>query len=143
MVDGRFILDTNDNSYTADNIGIMEPMYDFIINFPYITPNYNILDFGLGLSGIMAFDGNGNVRIPVFGFGLNGSVRIYTPPIKKIRLFAEGIMSLVTYTKNFPENGTKVNGGWHIGGGIEYKFEDNTKIFTSVAWFHNSNNRLV
>jgi len=67
-------------------------------------------------------------------------VRIYTPPIKKIRLFAEGIMSLVTYTKNFPENGTKVNGGWHIGGGIEYKFEDNTKIFTSVAWFHNSNN---
>jgi hypothetical protein len=68
-------------SYTDDKIGIMEPMYDFVINFPYINPNYNILDFGIGFSVIMAFDGKGNVRMPVFGFGLNGSMRIYAPPI--------------------------------------------------------------
>jgi hypothetical protein len=127
-------------SYTDDKIGIMEPTYDFIINFPYINPNYNILDFGIGFGVIMAFDGKGNVRMPVFGFALNGNMRVYAPPIKRTKLFAEGIMSLVVYTKNYPENGTKINGGWHIGGGIEHELEDDTKIFVSINWFHNSNN---
>jgi hypothetical protein len=127
-------------SYTEDNIGIMEPMYDFVMNFPYISPNYNLLDFGIGFSVIMAFDGKGNVRLPVFGLSLNGSIRIYTPSVRKVRLFLEGIMSLVLYARDYPENGTNINGGWHIGSGIEYKLEDTTKIFAIINWFHNSNN---
>ena len=127
-------------SYTNDTIGIFEPKYDFIFNFPYISIDYNILDFGIGLSTIMAFDGNGNVRIPVFGFALNGSMRIYTPPMKKARLYAEGAMGLVFFTKNYPENGTMLNGSMHVGGGFEYKLENNTKIFSSINWFHISNN---
>jgi hypothetical protein len=127
-------------SYTNDNIGILEPKYDFIINFPYINPNYNILDFGIGLSMIMAFDGNGNVRIPVFGFALNGSMRLYTSPMAKARLYAEGAMGLVFFTRSYPENGTMLNGSMHVGGGFEYNLENNTKLFFSINWFHISNN---
>jgi hypothetical protein len=129
-------------SYTDNNIGILEPRYDFIINVPYINPKYNLIDFGIGISVIMAFDGKDDIRLPVFGFGLNGSMRIYTPYIKKARLFTEGIMSLVLYTRNYPENGTKINGGWHIGGGFEYSIEEDAKIFSSINWFHNSNNDI-
>ena len=127
-------------SYTENVVGILEPMYDFVLNVPYINSKYNLLDFGIGISVIMAFDGKGNVRLPTLGFGLNGSMRIYSPYIKNARAFANGIMSLVLYTKDYPENGTKINGGWHIGGGLEYRMENAMKIFTSINWFHNSNN---
>jgi hypothetical protein len=49
-------------------------------------------------------------------------------------------MSLVTYTKEFPENGTIVNGGWHLGGGIEYNIESAAKLFAKILWFHTYNN---
>ena len=130
----------NYNSFGEDDIGIMEAGYDFIFSFPYITPEYNILDFGIGLSGLFAFDKLGNPRQPVLGLGLNGSMRLYTPAARKTRIFLEGIMSLVTYTKEFPENGTFVNGGWHLGGGIEYNIENTTKLFAKILWFHTSNN---
>jgi len=130
----------NYNSFWEDDIGIIEAGYDFIFNFPYITPEYNILDFGIGLSGLFAFDKLGNPRQPVFGLGLNGSMRIYTPALRKTRIFLEGVMSLVTYTKEFPENGTIVNGGWHLGGGIEYNVENAAKLFAKILWFHTSNN---
>ena len=130
----------NFNSFWEEDIGIIEAGYDFISNFPYITPEYNILDFSVGLSGLFAFDKPGNPRQPVLGLGLNGSMRIYTPALKKTRIFLEGIMSLVTYTKEFPGNGTNVNGGWHFGGGIEYNIENTTKLFAKVLWFHTSNN---
>ncbi len=130
----------NYNSFWEDDIGIMEAGYDFIFNFPFITPDYNLLDFGIGLSGLFAFDKLGNPRQPVLGLGVNGSARIYTPALKKTRVFLEGIMSLVIYAKAFPENGTMVNGGWHLGGGVEYNVENHTKLFVKIVWFHTSNN---
>jgi hypothetical protein len=130
----------NFNSFWEDDIDIIEAGYDFIFNFPYITPEYNILDFGIGLSGLFAFDKLGNPRRPVLGLGLNGSMRLYTPALRKTRIFLEGVMSLVTYAKGFPENGTIVNGGWHLGGGIEYNIENTTKLFSKILWFHISNN---
>jgi hypothetical protein len=130
----------NYNSFGEDDIGIVEAGYDFIVNFPYLAPEYNILDFGIGLSGLFAFDKFGNPRQPVLGLGLNGSMRIYTPTFRKTRIFLESVMSLVTYTKEFPGNGTVVNGGWHLGGGIEYNIESATKLFAKIVWFHTSNN---
>jgi opacity protein-like surface antigen len=129
-------------SYTDNNIGIMEPRYDFIVNFPYLNPDYNILDFGIGLSVIMAFDRNNNVRMPTFGFAINGNMRLYTPPVRKARLFTEGGMSFLAFTKNYPENGSKMNFALHVGGGLEYKLADSTKLFTTMDWFHISNNDI-
>jgi len=130
----------NYNSYWNDNIGILEAGYDFILNILYITPEYNIFDFGIGLSGLFAFDNIGNPRQPVPGLGINGSMRLYSPIIKGARLFLEGVMSLVIYTEDYPQNGTMINGGWHLGGGIEYNLGNNTKLFTKILWFHTSNN---
>jgi hypothetical protein len=132
----------NYNSFWEDDIGILEAGYDFIFNFPYIIPEYNILDFGIGLSSLFAFDKLGNPRQPVLGLGLNGSMRIYTPAFRKTRIFLEGIMSLVIYTKEFPQNGTILNGGWHLGGGFEYNMENTTKLFAKILWFHTSNNDI-
>jgi hypothetical protein len=132
----------NFNSFCEDDIGIIEAGYDFILNFPHITPEYNIFDFGIGLSGLFAFDKPDNSRQPILGLGLNGSVRIYTPTLRKSRIFLDGIMSFVIYTKEFPENGTMVNGGWHLGGGIEYNMENDTKLFVKILWFHTSNNDI-
>jgi len=130
----------NYNSYWNDNIGVLEAGYDFIINILYIMPEYNIFDFGIGLSGLIAFDNIGNPRLPVFGLGINGSMRLFSPIIKRTRLFLEGIMSLVIYTEDYPQNGTMVNGGWHLGGGIEHNLGNKTKLFTKILWFHTSNN---
>ncbi|HPW66686.1 MAG TPA: hypothetical protein PLS84_06330 [Salinivirgaceae bacterium] len=127
----------NYNSFWPDNIGIIEGGYDFVVNFPYLTQEYNLLDFGLGLSSLFAFDQTGNPRTPVLGFGVNGSIRMYTPSILKARLFIESVMSLVVYSKDYPANGTQINGGWHFGGGINYK-----NIFAKVLWFHTSNNDI-
>jgi hypothetical protein len=137
---GHRITIGNYNSFWEDDIGILEAGYDFIFNVLYITPEYNLLDFGIGLSGLFAFDKLGNPRQPVLGLGLNGSMRIYTPALRKARIFLEGVMSLVTYTRGFPQNGTILNGGWHLGGGIEYNIESTTKIFAKILWFHTSNN---
>lgn len=132
----------NYNSFWDDDIGMIEAGYDFIFNFPYITPEYNIMDFGIGLSGLFAFDKLGDPRQPVLGFGVNGSMRLYSPALRKARIFLEGVMSLVVYTKEFPENGTNVNGGWHLGGGFEYNIEETTKLFAKILWFHTSNNDI-
>ena len=135
---GRRVTIGNYNSYT-NNIGVIEAGYDFIWNFPTFK-NYQLMDLGIGLSGLFAFDDKGSPRTPVMGLGVNGNMRIYTPSIRKTRLFFDGVMSLVLYSKDYPENGTKLNGGWHLGGGFEYSLEKNTKLFASVRWFHTSNN---
>ena len=66
---GHRITIGNYNSFWEDDIGIIEAGYDFIFNFPYITPEYNIMDFGLGLSGLFAFDNN-----DVYGRDRNPSI---------------------------------------------------------------------
>lgn len=137
---GHRITIGNYNSYWEDDIGVIEGGYDFIFNSQYITPEYNIADFGIGLSGLFAFDKIGNPRQPVLGLGVNGSMRIYTPTLRKTRVFIEGIVSLVVYSEEFPQNGTIVNGGLHVGGGIDYNIEDTTKLFAKILWFHTSNN---
>jgi len=129
----------NYNSFGEDDIGVIEAGYDFVFNTPYITPEYNICDFGIGASGLFAFDNLGNPRQPVLGLSLNGNMRIYTPSFHKTRIFLESIISLVTYSKEFPENGTNINGGLHFGGGFEYNIENSTKLFTKILWFHTSN----
>ena len=57
-------------------------------------------------------------------------------------MFLEAVMSLVLYSKDYPENGTMLNGGWHLGGGLEYDLGNNSKLFAAIKWFHTSNNDI-
>jgi len=62
----------NYNSYTS-NIGVLEAGYDFIWNFPTFK-NYQLMNLGVGLSGLFVFDDKGSPRTPVMGLGVNGNI---------------------------------------------------------------------
>ena len=135
----------------------MQAGYDCVLKLINISPDFNLLEFGLGINTIVAFDeihkpkkdNFGNVR-PVNGritpgFELNWSLRIYIIPIPPVkgRVFLEGLgMSLVVYAREFPDTaaakGTHVNIGSHAGLGME--FPVNTyKVYSSLRLFHSSN----
>ena len=143
------------SSYFDDNIRLLQAGYDCVLNLIHITPNFNLIDFGIGLNILMAFDqvnnsekdNFGNIR-PINaritpGFELNWSLRLYIIPIPKInsRIFLEGLgISLVIYTREYPDNGTFVNIGSHVGLGIEYPI-NNFKAYTTLRLFHSSNGK--
>jgi hypothetical protein len=118
-----------------------------------INQNFNLLDIGIGLNGMLAFDmvnepqedNFGHIRPKngrtTFGFELNWNVRLYIIPIPKInsRIFIDGCgMSLVVYSREFPDTGTYINIGTNVGLGIEYPI-NNYKAYTILKWFHTSN----
>jgi hypothetical protein len=83
-----------------------------------------------------------NARITP-GFELNWSLRLYIIPIPQInsRIFLEGLgISLIIYTREYPDNGTFVNIGSHVGLGIEYPI-NNFKAYTTLRLFHSSNGK--
>jgi hypothetical protein len=138
------------SSYFDDNISAMQTGYDCILKLINITPDFNLIDFGFGLNVLMAFDDKGgsengrpiNARITP-GFELNWSLRLYVIPIPKInsRIFLEGLgMSLIVYTREYPDNGTYVNIGSHVGLGMEY-LVNNHKAYTTLRLFHSSNGK--
>jgi len=145
----------NYSSYFDDNIRLLQCGYDAVLKLININPQFNLLDFGIGLNGLLAYDmvnevqkdnfGNDrpkNGRM-TFGFELNWNARLYVIPILKInsRVFIEGCgMSLVVYSREFPENGTYVNIGTSIGLGMEYPIND-YRAYTVLKWFHSSNGK--
>ena len=44
------------SSYFDDNIRLLQVGYDAILKMIYINPQYNLLDVGLGLNGLLAYD---------------------------------------------------------------------------------------
>jgi len=141
------------SSYFDDNIRTLQSGYDAVLKLINITPGFNLLDIGIGLNGLLAFDMVNEIQTDNFGherpkngrttvgFELNWNVRIYVIPIHKInsRIFIEGCgMSLVVYSRKFPETGTNVNIGTNLGLGMEYPI-NNFKGYTALKWFHSSN----
>jgi hypothetical protein len=141
------------SSYFDDNIQLLQGGYDAVLKLINITPEFNLMDVGVGLNGLLAYDmvnevqkdnlgherpKNGRMTV---GFELNWNVRIYVILIQRIdsRIFIEGCgMSLVVYSREFPETGTHVNIGTNIGLGMEYPI-NNYKTYTTLKWFHTSN----
>jgi hypothetical protein len=141
------------SSYFDDNIQVLQAGYDAVLNLIDITPNFNLLDVGIGLNGLLAYDMVNEVQKDNFGherpkngritvgFELDWSVRMYIIPIPKInsRIFVDfrGI-TLVVYSREFPDTGTNGNIGTHIGLGMEYPI-NKYKAYTMLKWFHTSN----
>jgi hypothetical protein len=141
------------SSYFDDNIQLLQGGYEGVLRLIDIKPNFNLLDIGIGLNGIIAYDIVNEIQTDnwgherpkngrtTYGFELNWNVRVFLIPIPKInaRIYAEGCgMSLVVYSREFPETGTHVNIGTNIGIGIEYPI-NNYKAFTTLKWYHTSN----
>jgi hypothetical protein len=138
-------------SYFNDNIGILTAGYDYGLKFFKVKPDFNLIDFGFGANIIMAFDERPDsslarpnyVRI-VPGFELNWSLRLYFLRIQSIktRLFIEGEgMTFVYYTKPYPDNGTNINIGSHVGMGMDFQINDALRGYTSLRLFHTSNGK--
>lgn len=136
-------------SYFSDNIRLMQLGYDFVLSFIDITPSYRLLDVGLGVDGLLAFDDHGgasgdrpiNARITP-GLEINWSVRLYSPPIGsvKARIFVEGQgMNLVAYSRAYPDNGTCIDIGSNASLGIEYPIANGEKSYVLMRLFHTSN----
>jgi len=143
------------SSYFDDNIRLLQCGYDAVLKLININPQFNLLDFGIGLNGLLAYDmvnevqkdNFGSERLKngrmTFGFELNWNARLYVIPVPKInsRIFIEGCgMSLIIYSREFPENGTYVNIGTTIGLGMEYPIND-YRAYTVLKWFHSSNGK--
>jgi hypothetical protein len=143
------------SSYFDDNIRLLQGGYDAVLGLINITPDFNLLDVGVGLGGMLAYDmvnelqednwGRGrpkNGRI-TFSFEVNWSLRVYVIPVPRIdsRIYMEGCgMSLVVYSREFPDTGTHVNIGTNLGLGIEYPVK-NSRAYTTLRWFHTSNGK--
>jgi hypothetical protein len=152
------------SSYFDDNIQILQAGYEGVLSLINITPEYNLLDIGIGLNGLLAYDMVNEVKKDnfgherpkngrtTFGFELNWNIRLFVIPISKInsRIYIEGCgMSLVVYSREFPNTltfangakGTFVNIGTYVGFGMEYPI-NNFKGYTTLRWFHTSNGKI-
>jgi hypothetical protein len=152
------------SSYFDDNIQLLQGGYEAVLRLINITPNYNLLDIGIGLNGLLAYDVVNEVQKDnfgherpkngraTFGFELNWNIRLFVIPIPPInsRIYVEGCgMSLVVYSREFPNtltmaNGSKgahVNIGTYLGLGMEYPIS-NFNGYTTLRWYHTSNGKI-
>jgi opacity protein-like surface antigen len=139
------------NSYFNDNIGIMTAGFDYGLKFIKIKPDFNLIDFGFGTNIIMAFDEQHDAKKArpdyariVPGIEVNWSLRLYILRIQSIktRIFFEGEgMTFVYYTKPYPDNGTNINIGSHVGMGMDFQMNNALKGYTCLSLFHTSNGK--
>jgi hypothetical protein len=85
----RITLGASNEFNSASKRGLMEIGYNYILSTTYLTPTYNLFDFGAGLSTVFVWDDIGQFEIPTMGFTLNVPIRIYAPRIKAARLYME------------------------------------------------------
>jgi hypothetical protein len=147
------------SSYFEDNIRMAQAGYDCVLKLMPVWPNFNLMDFSLGLNALMAFDqfkephkdNFGNIRPDdtriTPGLELNWNIRLYVIPVPPVggRIFLEGLgITLIVYARDFPDTGTakgsRLNIGSHLGIGMEYAIND-YRAFTALRWFHSSNGK--
>jgi len=151
------------DSFGDEKANVVQAGYDAVLRLLDIAPAWNLFDFSLGLnvwfvrdqidSQTSAWYGSPRTRenrnIPAFE--LNWAMRLYFLPIKKIKtaLYLEAApITLVVYTKPYPDDrispgkGTHVNIGTHIGFGFKSQINDTADLFTTLRLFsHTSNGR--
>ena len=143
------------DSFGDEKANVLQAGYDAALSFINISPTWNLQDFCLGLDVLVvhdqinkeSVDNFGHIRstenrlIP--GFELNWRVRLYFPTIQKIKtsIYFEAVpISLVVYTRPYPDNSTKVNVGIHLGLGMKFPINDITKMYTTFRWFSHTSN---
>lgn len=115
-----------------------------------VSAGYHLIDFGLGADMLFAFDDRGGAdggrpvtpRITPGG-ELNWSLRLYAPTTEhlKVRFFLEGLgVTFVAYARKYPDTGTYLNIGSHVGLGAEYPIGD-AEWFAARRLFHSSNGK--
>ena len=143
------------DSFGDEKANVVQAGYDAVLNFINIKPDWNLIDFCLGLDVLCVrdqikknvVDNFGNPRTTdnrlIPALELNWGVRLHFLPVPKIKtsLYFETVpMSLVVYAKPYPDNGTRVNVGTHLGLGMKYSINDKLKGYTTVRFFSHTSN---
>jgi hypothetical protein len=143
------------DSFGDEKANLLQAGYDAVLNFVNITPTWNLFDFSIGLDALLVrdqinketVDNFGHIRqtenrlIP--GFELNWGLRLYFPPFPKIRtsLYLEAVpITLVIYTKPYPDTGTHINVGTHIGFGIKSQINNALNGYATLRIFSHTSN---
>jgi len=142
---GRF------STYFGKKIALFTGGFDYGVKLIKIKPDFKLIDLSLGSNFILAFDGMYNssrarpnyTRI-VPGIELNWNLRLYFLRIQSIntQLYLEGLgMTFVYYAIPYPDKGTKINIGSHVGIGMDYQINSKLRGFKSLRLFHTSNGK--
>jgi hypothetical protein len=143
------------DSFGDEKANVLQVGYDAVLNLLNLTPTWHLLDFSIGLDALFVRDqidkevkdNFGHIRktdnrlIP--GFELNWGIRLYFLPIPKIKtsLYFEAVpITLVIYTKPYPDTGTNVNVGTHIGFGIKSQINDTVEGYATLRIFSHTSN---
>ena len=145
------------DSFGDEETNVTQIGYDAVLKLIDITSIWNLIDFSLGLNVLFirdqikkeTVDNFGHIRqtenrlIP--GFEVNWGIKLYFLTIPKIKtsLYLEvAPITLVLYTKPYPDTGTNFNVGTHVGFGIKSQINDVLKVYTTLRIFsHTSNGR--
>ena len=143
------------DSFGDEKANVLQAGYDVVINLINIRPTWNLFDFSLGLNALVVRDQVEKETVDNFGhirqtdnrlipaFELNWGARLHFLPIPKIKssLYFEAVpMSLVVYAKPYPDTGTRVNVGTHLGLGMKYSINDKLKGYTTMRFFSHTSN---
>jgi hypothetical protein len=126
----RITLGASNEFNSVSKRGLMEIGYNYILSTAYLTPTYNLFDFGAGLSAVFIWDDIGQFEIPAVGFTLNVPIKIYAPGIKAAGLYVETDIRMVMYTGEYPSNGTWLNAGYNDYREVNFFGKD---LFDSLA----------
>jgi len=143
------------DSFGDEKANVLQAGYDAVLSLINITPIWNLLDFSLGLDVLFVRDQIDGDFVDNFGhnrttdnrlipaFELNWGVRLYFLTIPKIKtsLYLEAVpITLVVYTKPYPDGGTNVNIGTHLGFGMRSQINDSLKGYVTLRMFSHTSN---
>jgi hypothetical protein len=143
------------DSFGDEKANVVQVGYDTVLNMINIRPDWNLLDFSLGLDVLIVRDQIDKEIVDNFGhirstdnrlipaFELNWGIRVHFLLIPKIKtsLYLEAVpMSFVVYAKPYPNTGTRINVGTHLGLGMKYSINKELKGYTTVRFFSHTSN---
>lgn len=142
-------------SFGDEKAIVLQAGYDAVLNLINITPEWHLFEFSLGLDVLAVRDqisketpdNFGHIRstdnrfIP--GLELNWGARLYSPPIPNIKtsIYLEAVpITFVYYVKPYPDLGTNINIGTHLGLGFKYQVNEKLDGFTTLRFFSHTSN---
>jgi len=143
------------DSFGDEKANVVQAGFDAVFNLIDITPTWNLFDFCLGLDVLIVRDQIGTESFAWYGpprttenrlipaFELNWGVRLNFLSVSKIKttIYLEAVpITLVVYTQPYPDSGTHVNIGTHIGFGFKTKMNDTLNVFTTLRIFSHTSN---
>jgi hypothetical protein len=143
------------DSFGDEKANVLQAGYDAVLKFININPTWNLLNFSLGLDVLFVRDQLSKESVDNFGhirttenrlipaFELNWGTRLYFLSIPKIKtsFYLEAVpITLVVYAKPYPDGGSNVNIGTHVGFGIKSEINSSFNGYVTLRIFSHTSN---